>query len=242
MVTPYSIFMPQAQTIENFKQAILGRSGGISASNLYSFFIAAPSLPPVGQGYSLRDHFDRNFTGGLGWDQAQNFQLNMQCNEIQVPGVTMSASDYKMAHKGIIQKVASSKVFNELDVSFYCDADSIPYKFFRTWQDYIIGGIEKPRDMYAGDHSMANTLHKAYAQRYYDYYTCDLVINKMEKHGVEKPADPNKDKEDYRIGFQVKLTKAYPYTVSSIPYSAGPAQLVKVTVGLYYEYSHLITG
>ena len=94
--------------------------------------------------------------------------------------------------------------------------------------------------MYAGDHSMVNTLHKAYAQRYYDYYTCDLVINKMEKHGVEKAEGGERD--DYRIGFQVKLTKAYPYTVSSIPYSAGPAQLVKVTVGLYYEYSHLITG
>ena len=77
-------------------------------------------------------------------------------------------------------------------------------------------------------------------RRYYDYYTCDLVINKLEKYGVKKPEEGKKD--DYRIGFQVKLVKAYPYTVSSIPYSSGPAQLVKVTVGLYYEYSHLITG
>ena len=38
------------------------------------------------------------------------------------------------------------------------------------------------------------------------------------------------------------LVKAYPYTVASIPYSAGPAQLVKATVGFYYEYSDLLTS
>ena len=45
---------------------------------------------------------------------------------------------------------------------------------------------------------------------------------------------------DYKNPWNARLVKAYPYTVASIPYSAG-AQLVKVTVGFYYEYSHLMT-
>ena len=51
-----------------------------------------------------------------------------------------------------------------------------------------------------------------------------------------------KGDDDYKTTWEARLVKAYPYTVASIPYSAGPAQLVKVTVGFYYEYSNLITS
>ena len=142
----------------------------------------------------------------------------------------------------MIQKVASAKVFNELDVSFFCDADSLPFKFFRCWQDYIIAPIEAPANLYGMQHTMSTTVHKAYAQRYYDQYTCDIKIIKLEKYGVPEPENEGDKKKDHDIGFIVNLAKAYPYTVSSIPYSAGPANLVKVTVGFYYEYSHLITA
>ena len=82
--------------------------------------------------------------------------------------------------------------------------------------------------------------HLPYAQRYYDHYTCDIAIAKLEKYGI-KPPEEDMEPDEYKLSFISKLVKAYPYTVSSIPYSAGPAQLVKVTVGFYYEYSHLIT-
>ena len=93
--------------------------------------------------------------------------------------------------------------------------------------------------MYSRSHQLTTKRQTAYAQRYYDHYTCDMQIRKLEKYNVK---DLNKDgkRDDYRVAFAVNLVKAYPYTVSSIPYSAGPANLVKVTVGFYYEYSHLI--
>ena len=244
MVTPYPIFMSKALTIEQFKTDVSKRSGGISTSNLYQFLIANPEKPGPGQGYSLATHFNDNLnTGesgeGLKASDMVNYQLNMLCNEIQIPGVTMSASDVKMPQKGMIQKVATAKVYNELDVSFYCDADSLPFKFFRCWQDYIIGAIEAPREMYSKSHTMTINRQKAYAQRYYDHYTCDIMIQKLEKYGVEINPQTNK-REDMRQAFSIQLAKAYPYTVSSIPYSTGPANVVKVTVGFYYEYSHLI--
>ena len=244
MVTPYPIFMSKGLTIEQFKVNVLKRSGGISSSNLYQFLIANPEKPGPGQGYSLATHFNDSLnTGesgeGLKASDMVNYQLNMLCNEIQIPGVTMSASDVKMPNKGLIQKVASAKVFNELDVSFYCDADSLPFKYFRCWQDYIIGALETPREMYSRSHQLTTKRQTAYAQRYYDHYTCDIQIRKLEKYGVGD-LDKDEERDDYRVAFAVNLIKAYPYTVSSIPYSAGPANLVKVTVGFYYEYSHLL--
>ena len=238
--------MAKGLTIGEFQQSVLKLTGGISASNLYQFAIKSPDKPGPGEGYSLAKHFLENLNTGttaVGVETANlvNYQLNMLCNEIQIPGVTMSASDVKMPQKGMIQKVATAKVYNELDVSFYCDADSLPFKFFRCWQDYIIGAIEAPREMYSKAHTMTTNRQKAYAQRYYDHYTCDIVIQKLEKVGHEKLLNPQTQKrEDVRPGFTIQLAKAYPYTVSSIPYSTGPANVVKVTVGFYYEYSHLI--
>ena len=244
MVTPYSIFMAKGLTIGEFQQSVLKLTGGISASNLYQFAIKSPDKPGPGEGYSLAKHFLENLNTGttaVGVETANlvNYQLNMLCNEIQIPGVTMSASDVKMPQKGMIQKVASAKVFNELDVSFYCDADSLPFKYFRCWQDYIIGALETPREMYSRSHQLTTKRQTAYAQRYYDHYTCDIQIRKLEKYGVGD-LDKDEERDDYRVAFAVNLIKAYPYTVSSIPYSAGPANLVKVTVGFYYEYSHLL--
>ena len=228
--------MPRAIGIEEFKERILTRSGGISASNLYQFSIDA------GEGGMRQYLADNNFTGTDTGDDIVN--LNLLCNEIQLPGVTYSSHDLTQPKKGITQKMATSKVFNELDVSFYCDAESMPLVFFRSWQDYIMGGLENPQFAYSESNTLSKYEHQVYAQRYYHSYTCDILIHKLEKYGIDKFDFDSYDdlgrKKDYKVGFHARLAKAYPYTVSSIPYSAGAAQLVKVTVGFYYEYSHLI--
>ena len=231
MVTPYLIFMPKAIGIQTFKERILTRSGGISSSNLYQFSIDA------GNGGVRQYWKDNNFYGSDGADDIIN--LNLLCNEIQLPGVTYSSHDLTQPKKGITQKMATAKVFNELDVSFYCDAESLPLIFFRSWQDYIMGALENPQMAYSQENSLTKYQHLAYAQRYYNDYTCDIIIHKLEKYGIESPDQG--EKEDYKAAYHARLAKAYPYTVSSIPYSAGAAQLVKVTVGFYYEYSHLIS-
>ena len=228
--------MPRAIGIQEFKERILTRSGGISTSNLYQFSIDA------GKGGMRKYLDDNNWTGTDTGDDIVN--LNLLCNEIQLPGVTYSSHDLTQPKKGITQKMATSKVFNELDVSFYCDAESMPLVFFRSWQDYIMGGLENPQFAYSESNTLSKYAHQAYAQRYYHSYTCDILIHKLEKYGIDKFDFDSYDdlgrKKDYKVGFHARLAKAYPYTVSSIPYSAGAAQLVKVTVGFYYEYSHLI--
>ena len=223
--------MASARGLMNFMQAV-GKSGGISASNLYQF-----SFQPTAK---LRKFFDDNvFEEFLKLtDNGDTMNLQLLCNEIQMPGVTYSAFDVKSVHKGITQKHATAKVFNELDVSFFMDGTSLPLRFFRAWQDFIQNGvIGNPREYYSYD--TAEEYRRAFAANYYEDYACDLIITKLEKFNV--PSDEgSSETSDYRVPWEARLVKAYPYTVASIPYSAGPAQLVKVTVGFYYEYSHLI--
>ena len=221
--------MATATGVSTFIQKILDKKSGISASNLYSFNIQEPQQT---SGYKLKTFFKDN----IGFDSSAE-ELTLLCNEIQLPGITYSATDVKSVHKGIIQKMASGKVYNELDISFFLDADSMPLKFFRAWQDFTMGGKEIATDIY-GDRAPTNR-QQAFAMRYYDHYCCTLDIKKLEKYNVPKSESEEKTPPELKEVWEAKLFGAYPYTVSSIPYSAGPAQLVKVNVGFYYEYSQL---
>ena len=224
--------MASARGLMNFMQAV-GKSGGISASNLYQF-----SFQPTAK---LRKFFDDNvFEEFLKLtDNGDTMNLQLLCNEIQMPGVTYSAFDVKSVHKGITQKMATAKVYNELDVSFFMDGTSLPLRFFRAWQDFASNGIASNPEFFYDD----QPYKRAFASNYYEDYACDMFINKLEKFDSPQ-GEPKKiggDSGDYKNPWNVRLVKAYPYTVASIPYSAGPAQLVKATVGFYYEYSHLMT-
>ena len=135
--------------------------------------------------------------------------------------------------------MATAKVYNELDVSFFMDGTSLPLRFFRAWQDFTSNGVAGNPEFFYDDQQYKRAL----ASNYYEDYACDMFISKLEKFDSPQ-GEPKKiggDSGDYKNPWNVRLVKAYPYTVASIPYSAGPAQLVKVSVGFYYEYSHLMT-
>ena len=207
-------------------------ASGISSSNLYEFEIG------FGANTVLTEYYRKSHGTTLPTNDI--FRANLLCNEIQIPGVTYAATDVKSVHKGITQKLVSNKVYNELDVSFFCDLKSTPYKLFRSWMDLVMGqnidAMSKSafeEQSYRKQSSTYQNNAKAFAQNYYDDYTYDIVINKLEK------GRRGDQKGGYTNDFGVRLVNAYPYTLASVPYSAGPAQLVKVTVGFYYEYSSM---
>ena len=225
--------MASARGVQNFMQAI-GKSGGISASNLYQFsFAKKPKLAKF-----FEDNLGQDFLKLT--DNGDELNLQLLCNEIQLPGVTYSAFDVKSVHKGITQKMATAKVYNELDLSFFMDGTSLPLKFFRAWQDFTQNGSASNPELFYDD----QPYKRAFASNYYEDYACDMFISKLEKFKGASPEkrdeNGNVKEEDYFNPWNARLVHAYPYTVASIPYSAGAAQLVKVTVGFYYEYSHLM--
>jgi len=67
-------------------------------------------------------------------------------------------------------------------------------------------------------------------QKFYNDYTMDVKIHKIEKQGPTGAGIYH--------AFTIGLVKAYPYMVSSIPYSGGSAQVVKLSVGMYYEHAY----
>ena len=225
-------------TIDNFVKEVVGK--GISSSNLYGFEIQASE--------ALRNYLKTNIRRRYGTDdviKSSEIKLNMLCNEIQIPGVDMTASDVKMPHKGLTQKMVSGKVYNELDIQFYCDLNSTPLSFFRAWQDMIMGNQHQQNlkketteaDGVYEEDSQYHATHQAYAQQYYNDYTSNIIITKLEKYGLTEKSTKDKPRpKEYDVSYKATLVNAYPYSMSSVPYSAGQSELVRVSVGFYYEY------
>ena len=210
-------------------------NNSISSGNLYDIEFSFPPQPAFKGGKpSLGDWLAQATNSPDSSKKTARLDtelISMLANEVQIPGVNMTSQDVRGVKKGINMKPAMAKVYNEMDLSFILDVNSTPMKFFAAWQDYIAGNFECAE--FGGDPYgalFAKKEKQAYATAFYNDYVCDVTIRKYEKNDGS-----NHD------NFQIKLVKAYPYMVSSIPYSAASSQVVKLSVGMYYEYSTRLT-
>ena len=147
-------------------------------------------------------------------------------NEAQIPGVSLTSQDVKQVHKGITMKPAMAKVYNEMDFSCILDVKSEAFKFFTAWQQFIQGGFVQDPRVEGQDYV------RALAQNYYKDYVCNTKIMKYEKFSPDKNAN---QKTQFHT-FTVELKNSYPYMLSSIPYSSAGSGVVKLSIGMYYEY------
>ena len=199
-------------------------SGGPSSTNQYDLMFG---IGRGGLNTELADWLKNYGVENLSFNK---LMVDM-ANEIQIPGTSMVSQDVRSVHKGINMKPAMAKVFNEMDLSFILDVKSEAYRFFRGWQDFITG---RPT---GGD-----SYQRAYVQNYYKSYVCNTTIKKFEKYDPEAAGQTgiaNKPNEQFHV-WTVNLVNSYPYMMSSIPYSSGGSGVVKLSVGMYYEYSEFV--
>ena len=235
-------------SVDTYIKQIVGK--GISASNLFEFAIQPTQVMQEfwadnGRAYPWYGNTGNQIDAGI-------YRMNLLCQDIQIPGTSFNVMDLKMPKKGLTQKMATARMYNELYVSFICDLNSSPISFFKLWQDMIIGiqptKMKQNPGLYNPDTYADKQEHLAYAQRYYNDYTCDLTITKLEKFGVEKKTTPGVDgadpvserPEEYNKSFKVRLGRAYPYSFNTVPYSAGAAETVKCNVAFHYEYQQFV--
>ena len=202
--------------IGSFISRIINEKGA-SSSSLYEIEFVTGSTGNLKS--HLKERYDIDLQQGEGTDNLTD--INMLANEVQIPGVSMTSQDIRSVHKGVNMKPAMAKVFNEMDMSFILDVDAMPLRFFKGWQDFILGTSEAKENK-------ERTL--GIVQKFYNDYTMDVKIHKIEKQGPTGAGVYH--------AFTIGLVKAYPYMVSSIPYSGGSAQVVKLSVGMYYEHAY----
>ena len=178
--------------------------GNLSQTNHYQVSFGA--LPT-----SVEAHIYNKF----GVYNANNFMSRkggLLCSDASLPGSNLATGDVKDNFMGVPQEFAHTRLYADIDFTFYVDRDYTNLRIFEGWIDYISSG------------SGANELSDNYFRRmrYPETYKANtMYITKFEK--------------DYSNRVDYLFVNAFPKLVNAIPVSYGGADILKVSVSFNYD-------
>ena len=212
--------------IGNFLRSIVGE--GLSYNNEYSFYFEPGSPGDDTKQKELYTILSSAYKGAFAGDakitgssiDPAGFKMIVLCEEISLPGVSTATGNARGIYQGVDFKYAHTKIYNDLSLSFLCDREYTPLRFFETWFHYAYdGGGGNP---YSATRSYTTRL-------YYDYCLDMTIVKDEDKNGKVDPETNSRRSVEYAI------KNAFPTSISSIPLNTGASQVVRFTVNLSYE-------
>ena len=62
------------------------------------------------------------------------------CNRAVLPGAAMATADIRGNYTGVVEKMAHTKIFTDINLEFYVDSEYKSLKFFEHWLEFIANG------------------------------------------------------------------------------------------------------
>ena len=180
--------------------------GNLSLNNQYQVHFA-------GFNSSIQNYI-RNNLGILNADDFISREMGILCFDASLPATALATAEVKDNFMGVPQEFAHSRLYTDIDFSFYVDKDYTLLRIFEGWMDYITSGAEGE----VGD------LQKPYYRRmrYPDTYkVSSMYISKFEKN------------LDRALSYQ--FINAFPKSITPIPVTYGSADILKVSVSFNYD-------
>ena len=178
------------------------------------FQVTFSSLRPSVESY-LRDYLKVN--------DIRNFlsrRAGILCDSASLPTTAYATAEVRDNFMGVPQQFAHTRIYTDLDFSFYVDEDYNLLKIFEGWMEYISSGAN------------TSTLQddRAYFRRmrYPDSYKCDtMYINKFEKN--------------FKKTMRYRFVNVFPKSMSAVPVAYGPADILKVNVSFNFD-RYIVNG
>ena len=180
--------------------------GNLSQTNHY--LVNFSTLTTVDGNKELLDHI-KGF--GVNTDFISR-NSGLLCSEASLPGSSLATAEVKDNFMGIPQEFAHTRLYTDIDFTFYIDHDYNNLRFFEGWIDYI------------GSGSNINQLQGNYYRRmrYPDKYKCQTMsITKFER--------------DFKSRIDYLFINAFPKLVTAVPVSYGQADILRVSVSFNYD-------
>lgn len=152
-------------------------------------------------------------------------KISYLADEVNFPGYSVSTGEFEGHVPGMNQKYAHTKTFRDFTITFLMDHNHLPYKMMQRWGEYIF----PYQNLGEGTSDREKNYHLT---RYYDEYTCNMVILKMEKEQLRNSTAVS----------GLYIHNAYPYIVNDMTVSNAPNQPLKFQASFYYEYSRFFTN
>jgi hypothetical protein len=184
-------------------QEVKEKLGKLSLTNQYQ--VNFSSLKPTITEY-LKDS---------GIDNVDNFlsrDVGILCSDASLPASAYATGEVKDNFMGIPQEFAHTRIYTDIDFTFYVDEDYTSLSIFEGWMDYISAGAD------------IDINEQAFYRRfkYPDDYKCNtMTITKFEKN-IERT-------------LMYEFKNAFPKSITSLPVTYGTADLMKVTVSFNYD-------
>lgn len=167
----------------------------------------------------LKKHFETSYPDLGNIDVFVKQKLGYLCSEATLPTTSYATAEVKDNYIGITQEFAHTRLYTDMDLTFYVDADYSILRFFEGWMDYISGGNIRDLEPAAGT-ELGRNIYRRF--NFPNYYKVDnMSIMKFER--------------DYDKVLEYTFVNVFPKGVTSIPVSYGAADLLKVTVSFNYD-------
>ena len=145
--------------------------------------------------------------------------LGFYCAEATLPVSSYATAEVKDNILGVTQEFAHTRLYTDLDLTFYVDSNYDVLRYFELWMDFISAGEKKFQNSQSGSAFLPTYFRRF---KYPDQYkTSQMSIVKFER--------------DYEDSLSYNFMNAFPKGLTSIPVSYGSADLLKVTVTFNYD-------
>lgn len=170
----------------------------------------------------LEKHFANSYVGDSSIDTVKEFvkKLGYLCSEASLPTTSYATAEVKDNFIGITQEFAHTRLYTDLDLTFYVDADYQVLRFFEGWMDYIAGGNQPKVEPAAGTDERTIGIYRRFNYPKF-YKMSNMKIYKFER--------------DYRKQLEYTFINAFPKSVATVPVSYGAADILKVTVTFNFD-------
>ena len=180
--------------------------GNLSQTNHY--LVNFSTLTTVDGNKELLDHI-KGF--GVNTDFISR-NSGLLCSEASLPGSSLATAEVKDNFMGIPQEFAHTRLYADIDFTFYIDHDYNNLRFFEGWIDYIGSG--------SGENQLQGNYYRR--MRYPDKYKCQTMsITKFER--------------DFKSRIDYLFINAFPKLVTAVPVSYGQADILRVSVSFNYD-------
>ena len=178
--------------------------GKLSLTNQYQVHFSTLSK-------TISDYLKRS-RGIIDVDNFLSRNVGILCSDASLPASAFATGEVKDNFMGIPQEFAHTRLYTDIDFTFYVDEDYTSLSIFEGWMDFISSGVS------------TNLNDKGFFRRFRypdDYKVNTMTITKFEKN-IQRT-----------LSYSFK--NAFPKTITSLPVTYGSADLLKVTVNFNYD-------
>lgn len=184
------------------------RIGTLAQNNYY--YVEMSGLPQT-----LTDHLTTRYRKVFGDLPKFTHKLGFLCSEATLPTSAYATAETKNDFMGVTQEFAHTRIYTDLDMTFYVDSKYKVLKFFEGWMDYVGGGSEVDID---------RTLSGSAYRRF--NYPKDYKMNSMRIYKFER---------DYKQQIKYTFVNLFPKSIGAVSVAYGAADILKVTVSFNFD-------